>query len=410
MLTFNEKLENYAELIIRKGVNLQEGQILFLTISVDHKDFALMIAERAYSIGAKYVYIHWNCDEAVRLRYEKSKDPYLDFFPEFLVSMFETSDRENAAYLYVGSPDPDLLAGIDPVKVSRVSKVSGLALKNHNDYVSASRATWCVAQVPSKKWAKKVFKDLEPEVAVNKLYDLIFKINRLDSPDPIKEWESHLTSLENRVEFLNNLHIKTMHYKSSTMDITLELSPDAIWQGGGEESQKGVYFVANMPTEEVFTAPKRDSVNGELKSTMPLNYRGNLIENFSLTFKDGKVVSYSAEKGEDVLKNLLSVDEGSSYLGEVALVPFSSPVNNSNVIFYSTLFDENASCHFALGSCYPTNLKNGENLSDAELLSLGGNVSITHEDFMVGSNDLLIKATTYDERCIIIFENGEFTF
>ncbi len=360
MLTFNEKLENYAELIIRKGVNLQEGQILFLTISVDHKDFALMIAEKAYTLGAKYVHIHWNCNEGIRLRYEKSKDPYLDFFPEFLVSMFETSDRENAAYLHVGSPDPDLLAGIDPVKVSRASKASGLALKNHNDYVSASRATWCVAQGPSKKWAKKVFKDLDEDTAVNKLYDLIFKINRLDSPEPIKEWENHLTSLENRVEFLNNLHIKTMHYKSSTMDITLELSPDAIWQGGGEKSQNGIYFVANMPTEEVFTAPKRDSVNGELKSTMPLNYRGNLIENFSLTFKDGKVVSYSAEKGKNVLKSLLSVDEGSSYLGEVALVPFSSPVNNSNVIFYSTLFDENASCHFALGSCYPTNLKNGK--------------------------------------------------
>lgn len=410
MLTFNQKLSNYAKLLVHKGINVQNGQILILTISVDQKDFALEIVKEAYSKGSKYVHINWQCDETVRLRYEKCEDSYLDFFPEFLVSMFETSDKENAAYLYVGSPDPDLLSGIDPLKISKSSKASGIALKKHNDYVSASKATWCVAQVPSIKWAKKVFPTLPENEALTELYDLIFTINKVDTKDPIEKWNEHLNTLEERVTKLNKMNIKTLKYNSSTMDITLDLPKEAIWQGGGEVSKNGIYFVANMPTEEVFTMPKRDSVNGTLKSTMPLNYRGNLIENFSLKFKNGKVVDFSAEKGEEILKNLLSMDEGSSFLGEVALVPFSSPINASNKVFFSTLYDENASCHFALGSCYPTNIENGEHLSDSDLLSKGGNVSISHEDFMVGSSDLNITATTYNNESIEIFSSGEFTF
>ncbi|KMT20941.1 aminopeptidase [Clostridium cylindrosporum] len=409
MLTFKEKLSNYAKLLVKKGVNIQKGQILILTTSIEHKDFALDISREAYREGAKYVHINWQCDEAVRLRYEECEDSYLSFFPEFLVSMFETSDRENAAYLYVKSPDPDLLVGIDPIKISTSSKAAGTALKNHDDYVSASKATWCVAQIPSIKWATKVFPDIAEKEALEKLYDTIFKITKVDTNDPIKEWDKHLEILENRVKHLNNLHIKTMHYKSSTIDLTLTLPKDAIWQGGGENSQKEVYFVANIPTEEVFTVPLRESVNGTVKSTMPLNYRGSLIEDFSLTFEKGKVVSFSAKSGENILKSLLSIDKGSSYLGEVALVPYSSPINSCDIVFYSTLFDENASCHFALGSCYPTNIKNGDKLSDDELLSLGANVSISHEDFMVGSKDLKINVTTYSNESITIFENGEFT-
>lgn len=410
MLDLNNKLKNYSKLLVKKGINIQEGQILIISTSVDLKDFALMVAESAYLEGAKYVHINWHCDEMTKLRYEKSDDKYLDFFPEFLVSMFDTADRENAAYLNINSANPDLLSDIDPLKIAKVSKASGIALKNHMDHVSASKSTWCVAQVPSVIWAKKIFPYIPDEEALEKLFDLIFKINRIDSPDPIKEWDKHIETLSNRVNQLNNLHIKTLHYKSSTMDLTLDLPEDAIWQGGGEESQNGIYFIANMPTEEVFTMPKRDTVNGTVRSTMPLNYRGSLIENFSLTFKDGKVSSYSAQKGEDVLKNMIEVDEGASYLGEVALVPFSSPINSSNVIFYSTLFDENASSHFALGSCYPINIKNGADLNDDELLSKGANVSISHVDFMVGSRDLNIEATTYNNKQVKIFENGEFTF
>lgn len=410
MLTFNDKLKNYAKLLVKKGINIQKGQILIVSTSVDLKDFAIMVSEVAYLEGAKYVHINWHCDEITKLRYEKSKDEYFDFFPEFLVSMFDTADRENAAYLNISSANPDLLADIEPSKIAKTSMASGRALKNHMDYVSSSKATWCVAQVPSIIWAKKVFPALKDEEALEKLFDLIFKINRLNSPDPIEEWDKHIKTLTNRVNHLNDLNIKTMYYKSSTIDISLDLPKDAIWQGGGEESQKGIYFIANMPTEEVFTMPKRDSVNGTIKSTMPLNYRGSLIDEFSLTFENGKVVSYSAKQGEEVLKNMLEIDDGASYLGEVALVPFSSPINSSNVIFFSTLFDENASCHFALGSCYPINIKNGANLNDDELLKLGGNVSISHVDFMIGSSDLNIEAITYDNKKVKIFENGEFAF
>lgn len=410
MLTFETKLNNYAKLIIQKGINIQEGQILFLTCSIENKDFALKLLSNAYEVGAKYVHINWQCDEATRLYYETCKDEYFDFFPEFIKKMYETSDLENAAYLSVKGVDPDLLKGIDPNKVARSSKASGIALKEHMDYVSSSNATWCVAQVPTLKWAKKVFPNLDDNAAMEGLYDLIFDATRVNLEDPIAAWNEHLEKLSTRVKHLNDLSIKSLHYKSSTMDITLDLPEDAIWLGGGEYSQKGIYFVANMPTEEVFTMPKRDSVNGTLKSTMPLNYRGTLINDFTLEFKDGKVVSYSAKEGEETLKGLLETDEGSSFLGEVALVPFSSPINQTGKIFYSTLFDENASCHFALGSCYPINLINGDKLNDDELLAKGGNVSITHVDFMVGSNDLSITAITSNGDETIIFKNGEFTF
>ncbi|MEG2538893.1 MAG: aminopeptidase [Clostridium sp.] len=410
MLTFENKLNNYAKLIIQKGINVQEGQLLIISCSIENKDFALKLLSNAYEVGAKHVHINWQFDEATRLYYETCKDEYFDYYPEFMKAMYETSDMENAAYLSVKGVDPDLLKGIDSTKVARASKAAGLKLKNHHDHVSASKATWCVAQVPSLKWANKMFPTLDDSAALSSLYDLIFSATRTDLEDPVAAWNEHLNKLENRVKHLNSLDIKTLHYKSSTMDITLDLPEGALWQGGGENSQNGIYFVANMPTEEVFTMPKRNSVNGTLKSTMPLNYRGSLIEDFTLEFKDGKVVSYSAKTGEESLKGLLETDEGAAYLGEVALVPFSSPINQTGKIFYSTLFDENASCHFALGSCYTTNIVNGDNLSDDELLAKGGNVSITHVDFMVGSNDLNITATTKDNKNILIFENGEFTF
>lgn len=410
MLSFNDKLNNYAKLLVEKGINIQKDQILILDAPIDHKDFALNIAKKAYERGSKYVHINWSCDEATKLRYDYSDEKHLDFFPEFLVSMFETADLENAAYLYVRSPNPNLLSNVDPLKIAKVSKASGIALKKHSDYTSSSKATWCIAQVPSIEWSKKVFPDLPCDEAFNKLYDIIFETTRVNCTDPIKEWENHLNLIEKRIGHLNKLKIKNLKYKSSTMDISLDLPENAVWQGGGENSQKGIYFVANIPTEEVFTLPKFDSVNGVVKSTKPLNYRGNLIENFSFKFENGKVVDFSAEKGEDVLKNLLETDEGSKYLGEIALVPYSSPINQTNTVLYSTLFDENASCHFALGSCYPTNLKDGGDLDDDKIKSLGGNISITHVDFMVGSNDLNILATTFDNKEILIFENGEFTF
>ncbi|MBU5439703.1 aminopeptidase [Tissierella sp. MSJ-40] len=411
MKSFDLMLEEYAKLCVKVGINLQPGQPLVINAPIEGADFVRLVAKQAYEAGAKQVHVNWNDETLTKLKYENSPMEVFENFPKWYADGLEEFAKDGAGYLSIYSEDPELLKEIDPKKIAANNKSSSMALKEFRKYTMNNINSWCVVSIPTKGWAKKVFPNVSEEEAMEKLWDAIFKATRMDLEDPVKAWEEHIKNTEEKVKFLNEKSFKKLYYKSSNgTDLEVELPEGHIWAGGGDYNSKNTFFVANMPTEEVFTMPLKTGVNGIVYSTKPLNYGGNLINNFKLTFKNGKVVDFEAEEGYEVLKDLLDIDEGAKYLGEVALVPFDSPISNSNIIFLNTLFDENASCHFAFGKAYPTNIKGGENMSDEELEKHGVNNSLTHVDFMVGSKDMNIVGETKDGQKVQIFENGNWAF
>lgn len=400
-------MDKYANLIAKVGINVQKGQPLVINAPVEGAEFVRLLAKHAYRLGATEVHVNWNDGELTRMKYENAPMEVFENFPKWYADGLEDYAEKGAGFISISAQDPYLLKGIDPKKIAANNKSSSMALKNYYKYTMNDLNAWCVMSIPTKAWAKRVFPDVPEDDAVEKLWDAIFKATRMYEDDPVAAWEEHLRNIEKRVNFLNEKSFKKLYYKSSNgTDLTVELPEGHIWAGGGGKNAKDVFFVANMPTEEVFTMPHKYGVNGVVHSTKPLNYGGNLINNFNLTFKDGKVVDFKAEEGYDVLKDLLELDEGAKRLGEVALVPYDSPISQANIIFYNTLFDENASCHFALGKAYPTNLKGGPEMNEEELDKAGVNDSLTHVDFMVGDKDLSIVGETKDGERIQIFENG----
>lgn len=411
MKSFDLMLEEYAKLCVKVGINLQPGQPLVINAPIEGADFVRLVAKQAYEAGAKQVHVNWNDETLTKLKYENSPMEVFENFPKWYADGLEEFAKDGAGYLSIYSEDPELLKEIDPKKIAANNKSKSMALKEFRKYNMNNINSWCVVSIPTKGWAKKVFPNVSEEEAMEKLWDAIFKATRMDLEDPVKAWEEHIKSIEEKVKFLNDKSFKKLYYKSSNgTDLEVELPEGHIWAGGGDYNSKNTFFVANMPTEEVFTMPLKTGVNGTVYSTKPLNYGGNLINNFKLIFKNGKVVDFEAEEGYEVLKDLLDIDEGAKYLGEVALVPFDSPISNSNIIFLNTLFDENASCHFAFGKAYPTNIKGGENMSDEELEKHGVNNSLAHVDFMVGSKDMNIVGETKDGQKVQIFENGNWAF
>ena len=411
MDNFNNLLDKYANLCVRVGINIQKDQPLVINAPVEGVEFVRLLAKRAYEAGAKEVYVNWNDGDITRMKFEYAPMEVFENFPKWYADGMEDYAEKGAGFISISAQDPYLLKGIDPKKIAANNKSSSIALKKFREYTMNDINSWCVISIPTKKWAKRVFPDVNEEEAVEKLWDAIFKALRIYEEDPVEAWKNHLNNIESKVKFLNEMNFKKLHYKSSNgTDLEVELPEGHIWAGGGGNNSKGVYFVANMPTEEVFTMPHKYRVNGVVYSTKPLNYGGNLINNFSLTFKDGKVVDFTAEEGYEVLKDLLDLDEGAKRLGEVALVPYDSPISNSNIIFYNTLFDENASCHFALGKAYPTNLKGGPDMNEEELDKAGVNDSLTHVDFMVGTDDLSIVGETREGKKVQIFEKGNWAF
>jgi len=314
--------------------------------------------------------------------------------------------EDGAAVLSIRSTDPDLLKDIDPTRVANANKAGAQAMKNFRKYTMNDKITWSIISIPTGAWAQKIFPNETQERAIEKLWDAIVNIVRVDKEDPIGAWDNHNKTLETAREILNKKNYQKLHFRSPETDLEIELPKGHIWKGGSAISEKGITFNPNMPTEEVFSLPHKYGVNGTVSSTKPLNYGGSLIDNFSLTFKDGKVVDYKAEQGADTLKHLLDTDEGARRLGEVALVPHESPVSQSGLIFYNTLFDENASCHIALGKAYPTNLEGGSDMSNEELDQHGVNDSLTHVDFMIGSEELDIDGVMQDGTTEPVFRNG----
>jgi len=407
-MNFEQKLNKYAELVVKVGVNIQEGQILVISSSIESASFTRQVVKKAYEAGAKHVYVDWADEEVSRIKYELAPDEAFNEYPEWIVAQREELVEKGGAFLSIVSQSPDLLKGIDPNRIASFQKAAGTALNKFRQATQSDKVSWCVTAAAGKAWADKIFPDSENSVEL--LWDAIFKAVRVDSEDPVAAWKEHDETLRTKADYLNSKKYKVLHYKAPGTDLSIELSDKHIWCGAGSVNSKGISFMANMPTEEVFTVPYKDGVNGTVTSTKPLSYGGNVINNFTLTFEKGKVVDVKAETGEDVLKNLLDSDEGSRYLGEVALVPHQSPISDTNILFYNTLFDENASNHLAIGSGYAFCLEGGKEMNEDQLANDGVNISINHVDFMIGSAEMDIDGELPDGTKEPIFRKGNWAF
>ncbi|WP_096185948.1 aminopeptidase [Evansella halocellulosilytica] len=404
---FEQKLEKYAELAVKIGVNVQKGQTLVVSAPISSADLVRKIAKKAYEAGAKNVHIEWSDDELTRMKFDMAPFEAFKDYPLWKAKGFEEMAENGAAFMTVKSTDPDLLKGVDPERIATANKTAGKAMDTFRKYIQSDKLSWLVVAAPSKSWAAKVFPDASEEEQEAKLWEAMFEAVRVNTADPVAAWKEHDTNLQTKAQFLNEKNYQKLHYRAPGTDLTIELPEGHIWKGGGGANEAGVHFVANMPTEEVFTAPKKQGVNGYVTNTKPLNYGGNLIDKFTLTFKDGKVVDYKAEVGADTLKHLLDTDEGAKFLGEVALVPHSSPISQSGILFYNTLYDENASNHIALGSAYTFCVKGGPKMSKEDQEKVGLNQSITHVDFMIGSGEMDIDGVKADGTSEPLFRQGE---
>lgn len=407
---FETNLDKYAALAVEVGVNVQPGQTLILLAPLTAAPLVRKVVKRAYEVGAKNVYLEWSDDDVTRLKYELAPSEAFLEFPMWRAKGFEEMAENNAAYLYIDASNPDLLNGIDPQRIQDARKTSSAAMRRFNQYTMGEKISWSMVAYPSQAWADKVFPSLPAEQRVNALWKAIFEATRIDQDDPVLAWKRHSDTLEAKAKRLNDRKYKALHYRAPGTDLTVELPKKHFWVAAGSLNEKGTPFMANMPTEEVFTAPLKTGINGTLRSTKPLSYAGNLIENFSFTFKDGKIVEFTAENGLETLQGLVDTDEGSHFLGEVALVPHESPISNSNLIFYSTLFDENASNHFAIGRAYPFCLEGGKEMSLEEIQAEGLNDSLTHVDFMVGSSEMDIDGILESGETEPVFRKGNWAF
>ncbi|WP_409305119.1 aminopeptidase [Peribacillus sp. SCS-155] len=410
MSEFQTNLEKYAELAVRVGVNIQKDQTLYIDTTLDGAELVRVIVRKAYEAGARNVFVNWSDDIVSRTKFELAPDEVFSEYPEHRAKEKIELAEKGAAFMSVISSSPDLLKGIKSERISAFQKAAGTALKKYRQYVQSDKVSWTIIAVPSKPWADMVFSELPEEERVQKLWDAIFKATRIDAEDPIAAWRQHDETLHEKVHYLNERRYKKLHYKAPGTDLTIELPDSHLWVGAGSINENGHEFMANMPTEEVFTVPYKTGVNGTVASTKPLSYGGNIIDNFSVTFKEGRIVEVKAEQGEEILKQLVETDEGSHYLGEVALVPHNSPISQSNILFYNTLFDENASNHLAIGSAYAFCIEGGKKMSSEELAKNGLNESLTHVDFMVGSAEMDIDGIKEDGTAEPVFRNGDWAF
>lgn len=411
-MTFEEKKEEYARLIVQAGVHVRKGQKVVLTCPVECFEFGRMIVKYAYEEGAEEVILKWSDDPCRRMWYENAPMEVCGAYPEWTALEYNTLGKNDAAFIDLVGSDPEAFKGIDPEKMAARSKAADTALKEYNKLASSMGFKWNVSAVPTFAWAKKVFPGLNENVALTRLWDAIFEACRVGEGNASEQWLAHAEELHDRCAKLNGWQFTSLHYTNAAgTDFRVGLVEDHIWEGGADTDKKdGGKFFANLPTEEVFTMPDNRKAEGKLVASLPLSFRGSLIENFWFEFKDGAVVRFGAEKGEEHLKTLLESDDGAKHLGEVALVPYPSPVAKQGILFLETLFDENAACHFALGGCYETNLKGGVDMTEEELHEHGGNTSMEHVDFMVGTKDLKITGTLKNGEEVTVFENGTWAF
>lgn len=408
----DQRLKDYARLVVEVGVNVQKGEPVVITAPVQAADFVRLLTRFAYEREASEVVVDWRDQEITKMTYDYAPMEVLETVPDFLYDKAEYYYKRGANLISVACNDPDAFAQTDPNRLAAASRAYNKKMKPLDHYTMNDEVAWCVAAYPNVKWARKVFPHAaSDQEAFDLLMDAILKMSRMSEGDPVQAWKDHIARLSARAKILNDYQFQKVHYTSSNgTDLTVGLPEGHIWMAASSLDNKGNEFVPNIPTEEIFSLPHADHVDGHLVATKPLVYQGQVIDHFAFTFKDGAVIDFEAEQGKEVLQNLLEEDAGSRHLGEIALVPYASPISESGILFYNTLFDENASCHFALGACYPTCLQGGADMTSDQVRAHGGNDSAVHVDFMVGSPDLSIIGTTKDGQEVPIFQDGNFCF
>ncbi|MBQ3650920.1 MAG: aminopeptidase [Clostridia bacterium] len=412
MYTFEDKLKEYAELLVRVGVNVQKGQDLGITSQVDQAPFARLCVQAAYEAGARAVDMAWSDDAIARMTYLNADESVFDVIPEYRIRFNTDYAEGGACFLHLISSDPENLKGVDPSRLERAHRAYGKYMKRYRELGMASAFPWSIGALASPAWAKRVFPDLPEAEAVAALWEKIFMAVRITGDGTaVEKWRQHQENLQRHVDILNGYAFDRLHYYNALgSDFTVGLCKGHIWCAGGEKTPKGQFFMPNMPTEEIFTAPDRNRCDGVICAALPLSKDGNVIRDIRFVVKEGKIVEATASANEELLRKSIAVDEGASRFGEVALVPYDSPISNSKTLFYNTLFDENAACHLAFGEAYPTTVEGALDMSEEERLSAGLNKSITHVDFMVGTADLSIDGYTADGRCVPVFRDGNFVF
>ena len=389
-----EKLDQLAEVAIKVGLGLTAGQELVMTAPFDAAPLARKITEHAYRAGASLVTTLYADDEATLLRYKYAPDEAFDKAATWLYEGFGAAFKSGAARLAITGASPLLLSNEDPTKVSRANKAVSIAYRPALDLITRHEINWTIVASATPAWAAAVFPNDTPEEALTKLWDAIFATTRIGNSDPVANWKSHDAGLQKRAALLNEKRYSALHYTGPCTDFMLGLADDHLWMGGGTTAGNGLYCIPNMPTEEVFTTPHKDRADGIVTASKPLSYQGTMIEGIQVKFEAGRIVEAHATKGEEVLNQLISTDDGARRLGEVALVPHSSPISQSGVTFLNTLFDENAASHIALGQAYTSCIKDGDKLSNEELAAKGANTSLIHVDWMIGSGELDIDGIT----------------
>ncbi|MGB3503509.1 MAG: aminopeptidase [Mesorhizobium sp.] len=402
-----QKLDKLAEVAVKVGLRLQPGQDVFLTAPVSALPLVRRIAVHAYKAGAGLVTPILSDEELSLARYRNASDESFDRAPNWLYDGVAKAFSANTARLAIVGDNPMLLSGEDPAKVSRANKANSIAYQPALEKIAGFDINWNIVAYPGASWAKLVFPNDEEDVAVAKLADAIFAASRVDRDDPVAEWEAHNARLKERTAWLNEQNFRDLHFKGPGTDLTVGLADDHEWQGGASSAKNGIICNPNIPTEEVFTTPHARRVSGTARSTKPLSHQGTLIENIEVRFEDGRIVEAKASRGEDVLKKVLETDEGAARLGEVALVPHSSPISKSGLLFYNTLFDENAACHIALGQCYSKCFVDGANLTPEQIAERGGNKSFIHIDWMIGSDEIDIDGIHADGSRVPVMRKGE---
>jgi aminopeptidase len=397
-LSFEQKLDRLAEVAVKIGLGLKAGQELVMTAPIDALPLVRRITEHAYKAGALLVTSFYSDDPCVLARFEYGPDASFDYAPVWLQDGIATAFKSGAARLAIAGANPALLARQDPAKVARANVAMSKASKPAMELITRHEINWTIVACATPEWAKLVFPDEPEDVAVAKLWEAIFVTSRVAVDDPVTEWKEHGARLKQRVDLLNAKRFSALHFKSEdgSTDLTVGLADQHLWAGGGTTAGNGIYCQPNIPTEECFTTPHKDRVDGVVRASKPLSHQGTLIENIAVRFEGGKIVEATASAGEDVLNRLISTDEGARRLGEVALVPHSSPIAQSGVLFWSTLFDENAASHVALGQAYSTCLIGGEKMDAEALAALGANSSLIHVDWMIGSGTMDVDGLAAD--------------
>ena len=402
-------LRNYARLIAASGVNVQKGQEVFILAGLDQPEFVKMVVEECYRLGASRVVVDWEYQPLQKLHMRYCSLETLGGLTGYQKARWEHYVEKLPCRIYIDSEDPDGLRGINQEKMLKSQQMRYPLIKGYRDEME-NKYQWCIAAVPGPAWAKKLFPQLTKHQAMEKLWEAILLTSRV-TEDPVAAWQAHNADLKTRCDFLNSLGIESLHYTSTNgTDFTVGMIPEAEFKGGGDTSLQGIFFNPNIPTEECFISPKKGLAEGKVVASMPLSREGQLIENFWIRFHEGKAVEWHAEKNNQLLTNIITADEGAAYLGECALVPYDSPIRQSGLLFYNTLFDENAACHLALGMGFADTIRDFEHKTLEECRALGVNDSMVHVDFMIGTGDLCIDALTRDGRTVPVFRAGNWAF